>query len=291
MHFLAELLAFIIRPIYNLIENYGITLIIVTILIKLLTIPLTLKSQKSMTKTQMLQPEINKLQEKYKNDRNKLAIEMQKLYKEYDVSPMGGCLPLIFQMFVLFGFIGVIYHPFEYILGMTGGELKELAKTFTDNANTPETNLWGISGVKEYVEKLKGSYINFDFFGIDLTKIPKDAPKEWTVWIFPVLATVLTYLSGIQTQMQQKKNAGKSSVNDQAQQTSNTMMKIMPIMTAIFTVTMPIGMSLYWSVSTGVQIVQQAIMNLFVNEKIKSQVEKTQEEIRMKKEQKHPKKH
>ena len=90
MYFLAGPLAFLIRPIYNWVENYGITLIIVTILIKLLTIPLTLKSQKNMAKTQLLQPEMNKLQAKYKNDREKLAVEMQKLYKEYDVNPMGG---------------------------------------------------------------------------------------------------------------------------------------------------------------------------------------------------------
>ncbi len=275
MYFLAGPLSLIIRPIYNLIQNYGITLIIVTILIKILTIPLTLKSQKNMAKTQMIQPEINKIQEKYKNDRNMLAMEMQKVYKKYDVNPMGGCLPLIIQMFVLFGFIGVIYHPFEYILQMSGTEISNLAESLGMSRKTNEMSLWGLKGASDYLTSIGKTPINFNFFGIDLTKIPSGDIYNWTVWIFPVLATVATYFSGIQTQMQQQKNS-----NNQAPQAGNTMMKIMPIMTAVFTVTMPIGMSLYWFVSTFFQIVQQFIMNKFVNEKIKAQVMIRQEEIK-----------
>ncbi len=275
MYFLAGPLSLIIRPIYNLIQNYGITLIIVTILIKILTIPLTLKSQKNMAKTQMIQPEINKIQEKYKNDRNMLALEMQKVYKKYDVNPMGGCLPLIIQMFVLFGFIGVIYHPFEYILQMSGTEISNLAESLGMSRKTNEMSLWGLKGASDYLTSIGKTPINFNFFGIDLTKIPSGDIYNWTVWIFPVLATVATYFSGIQTQMQQQKNS-----NNQAPQAGNMMMKIMPIMTAVFTVTMPIGMSLYWFVSTFFQIIQQFIMNKFVNEKIKAQVMIRQEEIK-----------
>ena len=279
MSFLAGPLSLIIRPIYNLIENYGITIIIATILIKILTIPLTIKSQKNMAKTQMIQPEIQKIQEKYKNDRNMLAMEMQKVYKKYDVNPMGGCLPLLIQMFILFGFIGVIYHPFEHILQMSGKEIANVAQSLGLSRKTDEMQLWGAAGINDALKAGGFGTINFNFFGIDLTKVPQADVKNWTVWIFPVLATVATYLSGIQTQMQQKKNAGSSANNNQPAPGS-TMMKIMPIMTAVFTVMMPIGMSLYWFVSTFFQIVQQFIMNKFVNEKIKEQVMVRQEEIK-----------
>ena len=70
LYLLAQPLAFITRPIYELVGNYGLTLIIVTLLIRILTIPLTFASQKSAAKTQMLQPEIQKIQQKYKNDRD-----------------------------------------------------------------------------------------------------------------------------------------------------------------------------------------------------------------------------
>ncbi len=291
MYFLAGPLAFLIRPIYNLTENYGITLIIATIIIKLLTIPLTLKSQKNMAKTQFIQPEMNKLQAKYKNDKDKLAMEMQKLYKEYDVNPMGGCLPLLIQMFILFGFIGVIYHPFEHILGLSGEEIKTLAVKLGIPERTNEMYLWGAKGINEALNEVKAGLtnINFNFFGIDLTKAPNTAPKEWTVWIFPALATASTVLSSYITKRQQPKPAANQ--NSDVPNTSDTMLKIMPFMTAFFTYSMPIGMSLYWTVSTVVQLIQQSIMNKFVNENIKKQIEEKQEEIREKKEKRHHKKH
>ncbi len=291
MYFLAGPLAFLIRPIYNLTESYGMTLIIATIIIKLLTIPLTLKSQKNMAKTQLIQPEMNKLQAKYKNDKDKLAMEMQKLYKEYKVNPMGGCLPLIIQMFILFGFIGVIYHPFEHILGLSGDEIKTLAVKLGMPDRTNEMYLWGAKGINEALNEIKAGLtnINFNFFGIDLTKAPNNAPKEWTVWIFPALATVSTVLSSYITKKQQPKPAVNQ--NSDVPNTGDTMLKIMPFMTAFFTYSMPIGMSLYWTVSTVVQLVQQSIMNKFVNEKMKLQIEEKQDEIREKKEKRHHKKH
>ena len=74
MYIFAKPLGYIIRPIYELIQNYGLTLIIVTILIRIATIPLTIMSQKSTTKTQMIQPEMAKIQEKYKNKKNEKRV-------------------------------------------------------------------------------------------------------------------------------------------------------------------------------------------------------------------------
>ena len=293
MYFMAGPLSYIIRPIYTWTQNYGITLILATIIIKLITIPLTLKSQKNMAKTQLIQPEMNKLQAKYKNDREKLAIEMQKLYKQYDVNPMGGCLPLIIQMILLFGFIGVVYHPFEHIIGLSDNTLKTISKEVFAGKVLPETSMWGNSEVAKMVAaEAKGTIksINFDFFGIDLTKMPKNDPGELTVWIFPILATLSTILSGYITKKQQPKPAPAKN-GQEAPNPGNTMLKIMPVMTAFFTYTMPIGMSLYWTVSTVVQLIQQAIMNKVVNEKIQAQITEKQKEIEEKKEQRHHKKH
>ena len=136
LYIFAKPLAFLTRIVYGLIENYGATLIIVTVLIRLLTIPLTVMSQKSTAKTQLIQPELQKLQQKYKNDKDKLALEMQKLYKKNDVNPMGGCLPLIIQMFVLFGFIGVIYNPLQYILQLSKEQISAISEAVGANAST-----------------------------------------------------------------------------------------------------------------------------------------------------------
>lgn len=270
MYFLSEPLAFIIRPIYNLIQNYGITLIVVTILIKLLTLPLTIKSQKSMAKTQLIQPELLKLQEKYKNDKEKLSIEMQKLYTKHGVNPMGGCLPLILQMFILFGFIGVVYNPLEYILQLSDAQIGAIKEAVGASNAAYQVTLCGMEGVAEQIMALGKTPLNFNFFGIDLTKMLKGNEADMFLWIFPVLAVLATVASSYITKKQQSSQS--SNTNEQAQSMSNSMMTIMPIMTAFFVYTMPVGMSLYWFVSTAVQLIQQALTTNLVNKKMEKEI-------------------
>ena len=270
MYILAEPLAFVIRPIYNILENYGLTLIIVTILIRLCTIPLTIKSQKSMAKTQLIQPELQKLQEKYKNDREKLSIEMQKLYTKHGVNPMGGCLPLIIQMFILFGFIGVVYNPLKYILQLTQTQIDAISKAVGAAPATYQVTLCGMKGAAEEIIALGKEPINFNFLGIDLTQMLKGNETDLLLWIFPILAVLATVASSYITKKQTANN--NSQANEQAQSMSNSMMTIMPIMTAFFVYTMPVGMSLYWFISTAAQLVQQTVITSSINKKIQNEL-------------------
>lgn len=264
MYIFAKPLGYIIRPIYELIQNYGLTLIIVTILVRLATIPLTIMSQKSTTKTQMIQPEMAKIQEKYKNDKQKMSIELQKLYTKHGVNPMGGCLPLIVQMFVLFGFIRVVYDPLQYILQLSKEQINHIMEAVGANLGTYQVTLCGMSEVKEIIVNEFGKTpINFDFFGIDLTQMLKGNESDLLLWIFPVLATVATVISSLLS----KKQMAPSS-NEQAASMSNSMMLIMPVMTAYFTYIMPAGMSLYWFVSTAFQLIQQTVINDLIKKSI-----------------------
>ena len=100
---LADMMAWAVQFFYNLtaslgFPSYGIAIIILTIVIKVLLLPLALKQIKSMKGMQEIQPKVAALQKKYKNDRAKLSIEMQKLYREHNISPLAGCLPLLIQM-------------------------------------------------------------------------------------------------------------------------------------------------------------------------------------------------
>ncbi len=273
MYIFAKPLALIIRPIYELVQNYGLTLIIVTILIRLITIPLTVMSQKSVAKTQLIQPELLKIQQKYKNDKNKQGMEIQKLYQKHGVNPLGGCLPLIVQMLVLFGFIRVIYDPLVYILQMSKDEINDIMKAVGATKGTYQVTLCGIPEVVEKIKELGLTPINFNFYGIDLTMMPKGNEKELMVWIFPVLAVVATYISGIITKMQTPQPQPSRTGEVPPPNTADTMLKIMPIMTAFFTYMMPIGMSLYWFVSTTVQIFQQTVINKAINKKVKAEIE------------------
>ena len=100
-HYIVMALGWIIKTIYDLVQNYGVAIILFTIVVKLILLPLNIKSQKAMKKQQKIQPIIAQLQQKYANDQQKLQQEMMKVYKENDVSMMGGCLPMFIQMPIL----------------------------------------------------------------------------------------------------------------------------------------------------------------------------------------------
>ena len=102
MGFLNSLLLTTIKALQTLINNYAVTIIVFTILIKLVVMPLNLKSRRSTMRMASVQPKMQALQEKYKNDQEKLNQKMQELYRKEGVSPMGGCLPMIISMFILF---------------------------------------------------------------------------------------------------------------------------------------------------------------------------------------------
>lgn len=110
---IAKPLLSLLKFLYRYIGNYGVCIILVTIIVKLLFWPLTRSSYRSMKNMQRLQPQVNKLREKYKNDRSKLNQETMKLYKSHKVNPMGGCLPIIIQIPVFFAFYKVLGSAIE----------------------------------------------------------------------------------------------------------------------------------------------------------------------------------
>lgn len=102
MGFLNSLLLTVIRAMHAVINNYALTIILFTLAIKLLIMPLNLKSRRSTMRMGTLQPKMQALQEKYKDDQEKLNQKLQQLYRDEGVSPMGGCLPMLLSMVVLF---------------------------------------------------------------------------------------------------------------------------------------------------------------------------------------------
>ena len=108
MSYIRQFLAFLLNTTDKYVGNFGISIIIVTIIIKILLLPLTLKQDKSMKEMKKLQPELEKIKEKYANDKQMLNIKTMELYKEHKVNPLGGCLPLLLQLPILFALFGVL---------------------------------------------------------------------------------------------------------------------------------------------------------------------------------------
>lgn len=237
-------LGYIMEFLYNLTNSYGLVLILLTIIVRIILVPLGVKQQKSMAKTQEIQPKLQALQQKYRNDKEKLNEETMKLYQESGVNPMAGCLPLLIQLPILYGLIQVIYHPIQYMKTLFPEGLQKIQEMYT------------VSGNNAYAEIALANEtgrINFDFLGIDLSLIPSENKALIAVWILPILAVVATYFSG--------KISQKMSGNAQAAQQMGMMNWMMPVMTAFFTYNMPGGASLYWFISTATSLVQTVILN------------------------------
>lgn len=108
----------ILRLFYSLINNYGVSIILFTLLVKLALFPLDLKQRKSMARMQKVQPLLNKLQNKYANDKDKLNQEIMKVYRDYKISPTSGCLPMLIQLPIIFALYWVIRQPITYMMGV-----------------------------------------------------------------------------------------------------------------------------------------------------------------------------
>jgi YidC/Oxa1 family membrane protein insertase len=111
--FVAKPLLKLLHFFYDYVGNYGVAIILLTILIKIIFWPLSHKSYKSMEQMKKLQPLLTQLREKYKDDRQKMNEEMMQLYKTYKVNPAGGCLPMIVQIPVFFGLYQALLHSIE----------------------------------------------------------------------------------------------------------------------------------------------------------------------------------
>lgn len=123
MSYIMLALGWVLKMCNLLVGNYGVAIILFTIIIKAVLLPMMVKQQKSMTKTQKLQPLLNELQQKYANDKEKLNAETMKLYQKYKVNPMSGCLPLVIQLPILMALYWVVKKPVVYLMGFGEDEV------------------------------------------------------------------------------------------------------------------------------------------------------------------------
>lgn len=287
-------MGWIIEQIYNLVSNYGLAIILFTVIIKLILLPLNIKSQKAMKKQQKIQPVIAELQQKYANDQEKLQKEMMKIYKENNISMTGGCLPLLIQMPILIGLYRVIQRPITYLLGVAikDFELPEIAEKVTmlrdamadkiGNLATASVDMIAKNSqiqLSKWAEIVNGPSdpwaVNFNFLGLDLSNNPSAAFSrimrmdfsDWSV-ILLLLIPILAVVGSIaQTKITQAQSGQSQNGTENANQMAKSMNLMMPLMTAFFTLTLPAGLGIYWIISSAVQIIQQIALNYYFDKK------------------------
>jgi len=276
MYFLAVLIGPLVKILYSFIGNYAATMIVATLILKLLLFPLSIHQQKSTAKMSVFQPLITEIQQKYKNDPQKQQEELMKLQQEHGYNPMGGCMPMLLTMLVLFGFLGVVYYPVHYIFGVSNDAVKAACEAIglaTTNTSTMQTALIQAihNGASIDPSIISASVVaeiqnfNTSFFGMDMCDVP--GFHLTPIAIFPAIATVTMFVSYFITQK-------LSGMDAQMQGSMKVMMLVMNLMFVTFCFNAPVGFSLYYGVSNVVQIFQSYVTyKIYSPEKFKAQYE------------------
>ncbi|MCL2057595.1 MAG: YidC/Oxa1 family membrane protein insertase [Oscillospiraceae bacterium] len=271
--------------IYNYItfENYGFTLILFTILTRLLMLPLTIKQYQGTAKMQKLNPKLEELRRQFGTDKKRLQEETMKLYQQEKVNPAGGCLPLLIQFPILFSLYPVVTRPLRYMLGKTQEQiaaLQDLYNTLSGNTrsfvqemevvNFFKMNPAHMAQAESANLLLPADFINMNFFGLDLSLTPTYSPDVLfgelmpiylPLLLIPIIGVVSTYISG---RISMASTAAQSTQNQQASSMSKSMQVLGPVMTLIFSFQLPAGVLVYWIAGYMIQIVQQLFINKYV---------------------------
>ena len=214
--FFANIFGYLLNFINNFVGNYGLAIILFTVLIKIIMLPLSIKQQRTMKKSTELNEKIKVLQFKYKNDPEKLNREMMDLYKKENMSPFSGCLSTIAQFILLISIFYMARCPLTYMEKINNDQINTYVQQLKDGGITVNQAYSEIDIIREldYLkekmpedEGLNKINLNMNFCGLDLSKIPQQNLNDWTVYIIPALYIISTFISmKITTSMQKKSN-------------------------------------------------------------------------------------
>lgn len=286
---IANLFGYLLNFLYNLFNNYGIAIIVFTILLRIILIPITVSQQKSMKKNAKVQEKMKEIQKKYKNNPEKLNQETIELYKREKVSPFSGCLSSIIQIILIISVFWLVSKPLTYMKKVDSNKVNEYIeqiKTEDGKASAyPEIQIIQTKSAED-----SEVAINMDFLGLDLSKVPNQNLKDIKVYIIPVLYVITSFVSIKMTNNMQDKAKEKKKAEQQKKATENneiseekaliseeeakseeameamqnmtkSMNYMIPIMSITIAFIAPLGLALYWLVSNIAMIIERIIIN------------------------------
>ena len=298
MGFISGIFGYLLNWLYEVFNNYGVAILIFSVILRVILIPITIKQQKSMKKSAAIQAEMSEIQKKYKNNPEKLNQETIELYKREKMSPFSGCLTSILQLVIILSVFWLVSQPLTYMKKVDNNlidtyttEMKESGYNSNSSyvqiatIDYAETKYQEISKQleqdnvenREELVKKQQEYnqlrLNMGFLGIDLSKVPTQNLNDWRVYVIPVLYVITSIISTKLTTVTQKKKQKQELIvsgdgdnkevdpTEQMQQMSNSMMYMIPVMSVMIAVIAPLGLALYWLVSNFLMIIERLIIN------------------------------
>ena len=273
--------------LYQFAGNYGVALILFSLIVKIVLLPMNAKSKKSMLKMSRVAPLAKALEAKYKDDQQKYQQEVMKLYKEEGVSTTGGCLWSFIPLLILLPLYYVIREPITYVMHIPAEQAAQIVEIIgehvTYSGNEYYQQLAAAQYIGQYTEEILAAIpsltaemlrpIDFGFLGINLADIP--TWKVWTVSTWSQIGgAILALLSGgsnlLSMWISQKMNGSvatdangeKDEAAAKANQQMNTMMYMMPIMSIYFGFIMPAAVTVYWIMQALIGMAIDAVLTV-----------------------------
>lgn len=296
--------------IYNFVGNYGLAIVIFTVVTKLLLFPVNYHTQKNAARMQLLNPKLEKLRKSYSNNPTKLQEEQQKLYQQEGLNPMASCMPSLVQMILLFGVLDVVYKPLTHILHL-GKEVRNSAMSIASDILTASggkeirssdlrNELLTMEQLEKAPEKFAevgenfGTVVHefsqkFTVFGVNLGKTPEFHPEIWNkesivLFLIPFIAGLAQLLYTVYTQIHQK----RTNPNMQSMGCMNVMMFLMPVMSVWFAFQVPAGVGYYWIWSSVFSFLITLGLNIYFTPERAAVINEKEKEKAKKKAEKHP---
>ena len=298
--FFANIFGYVLNFIYNLVKNYGLAIIIFSILIKILMIPISIKQQKTMKKSTKIQKKMKEIQFKYKNNPEQLNQATMELYKSENMSPFSGCFSAIAQMILLFAVFYLVRSPLTYMKKVDDDVVNKYTKIIKENDLSTNSAYPQIEIIREIenIRNLKNNnisdsseeqntdlseinddeldslYINMDFLGLNLAQVPTRS-SDWKAYIIPILYVVVSIISmritnptkKSEKQEKPEENEDENSLTkpeddfDPMAQMNKNMNMMFPIMYVAVALVAPLGLALYWLMNSLLMIVERLILN------------------------------
>ena len=259
--FIAGILGALIRLIYDIVgQNYGLSIIIFTILTKVLLFPITYKQSKAMDDMNKVAPLEKEIREKYKGNKEKMSEELMKVYEKHKINPMGGCLPLLIQIPIIFAMFYIVRQPLTYIAQLPADQLQEYTQEYLGKEEVTANEIKG----NEIQIANKYDLIDMNLFGINFGDVPSDAftkEGEEKASYYTLIVPILTLVFSILQTKQSQKNSNLTEEQKEQQKTMNLMM---PLLSAYISCVMPLALGVYWLLGNVLQILTQWIVNMLI---------------------------
>lgn len=283
-NFFANIFGYILKWIYLLVKNYGLAIIIFSVLVKIVMLPISIRQQKTMKKNEKIQKELKILQIKHKGNPERLNQETMELYKRENVNPFGGCFTIIIQFILLISMFYLVKSPLTYMQKIDSNvienEIVEIKKVNGEDSISqgyPEMSV--IKYLKQNNDSENQMYINMDFLGLDLSKVPQENFGDWKVFVIPVLYVISSILSiKMTTNMTNKKkeekeknkeekallteeNKAEMDQEEMTAQMNKSMSLMMPILSVSVSLIAPLGLALYWLINNIIMMIERLMLN------------------------------